>query len=249
MSDEYVVKEFHTESGYRAEILFDDNPQNPRQESDSYNGIMACHHSRYDLGDEKIDPGDFESEAELIASLDAYCILPLYLYDHSGLSMSVGSGSGNPFTPFDPGGWDSGQVGFIYTTKDKLAAGGHDPDNLPTVEQCEEWLRGEVTEYDHYLTGQVFGYRIIAPDGEEIDACWGFYGDECVKEEAQAALGHAAEHDPLDMTMRKRKKWFANDRYQFARLIIEGPESFSAEEAEIVRNRAQAVWEKALEDR
>ena len=48
-------------------------------------GTMACAHRRYDLGDVQ-----FHSAAELEASIPADAIrLPLYLYDHSGLTMST----------------------------------------------------------------------------------------------------------------------------------------------------------------
>jgi hypothetical protein len=41
---------------------------------------------------------------------DKVCIKDLYLYDHSGITIST-----SPFSC----GWDSGQVGFIYLTRQK----------------------------------------------------------------------------------------------------------------------------------
>ena len=40
----------------------------------------------------------------------------------------------------------------------------------------EEAIRGEVAEYDQYLTGQVYGYVIEDEDGDHVDSCWGFIG-------------------------------------------------------------------------
>ena len=45
-------------------------------------------------------------------------ILPLNLYDHSGLSMSVSSFIGRA----QHAEWDSGQVGWIYATADSIRA-------------------------------------------------------------------------------------------------------------------------------
>jgi hypothetical protein len=100
--------------------------------------------------------------------------LPLYLYDHSGISISTGSFS----CP-----WDSGQVGFIYCSKEHARKEWGEKYN-PGITEEEIWekaeacLRGEVKTYDDYLTGQVVGYVAEDPDGEQIHSCWGFYPDE-----------------------------------------------------------------------
>jgi hypothetical protein len=51
-------------------------------------------------------------------------------------------------------------------------------------EKAEDILRGEIVSYDAYLGGRVYGY-VIEQDGEEIDACWGFFGHyelDCLSE-------------------------------------------------------------------
>lgn len=93
-------------------------------------------------------------------------ILPLYLYDHSGITMNT-SGFHCP--------WDSGQVGFIYVNYDEVK------DNYGSLNQgnlikAKELLESEVQEYDYYIRGNCYGF-IIECDGEEIDSCWGFLGD------------------------------------------------------------------------
>ena len=108
-----------------------------------------------------------------------YLILPLYLYDHSGITMSTGRFS----CP-----WDSGQVGWIYCTKAEAIK-----------EFASEWKNGEliklgkrltkkardlafkaleqeVATYDQYLTGDVYGFVIEDSDGNDVDSCWGFFG-------------------------------------------------------------------------
>ena len=47
---------------------------------------------------------------------EKYLMLPLYLYDHSGLAMSTESFSGR--APHAE--WDSGQVGWIYVSKEDV---------------------------------------------------------------------------------------------------------------------------------
>ena len=103
-------------------------------------------------------------DEELIEIIEANAvILPLYLYDHSGITMST-----KPFSCR----WDSGQVGWIYVThEDIVKEFGH-----LDIEKTKKTLEKEVKEYDQYLTDDVYGYVLENKDGEVIDSCWGFYG-------------------------------------------------------------------------
>lgn len=103
-------------------------------------------------------------------------ILPLYLYDHSGITMRC-SAFACP--------WDSGQVGYIYMDRDDiLREFGGKRVSKRKRERAEALLRSEVEEYDQYLTGDVYGVIVEDEDGEEVDSCWGFYGLDYAKEQA-----------------------------------------------------------------
>jgi hypothetical protein len=103
---------------------------------------------------------------ELIKQMEGMVILPLYLYDHSGITMSC--------APFSCP-WDSGQAGWIYADNDmiKKEYGAVTPE---TVEKARNLLQAEVKEYDYYLTGQCYGFKLYEGDAE-IDSCWGFLGE------------------------------------------------------------------------
>jgi hypothetical protein len=53
-------------------------------------------------------------------------------------------------------------------------------------DRVTEYLKNEVETYDQFLTGDVYGYRVFKVENgeeEELDSCWGFYGeDECIDE-------------------------------------------------------------------
>ena len=166
----------------------DEWPENPR--NDDNLGVIAYKHSRYKVGDVKIsDPIDYlldlygipdkqvnydnetlqwlQDEAEKYG----YVLLPVYMYDHSGITIST-----SPFSCR----WDSGQVGFIYTNLERVRdITGHKWQKWSEKrrEKAREWLRGEIKTFDQYLRGDVYGF-IIEEDGEEIDSCWGFYGED-----------------------------------------------------------------------
>jgi hypothetical protein len=137
-------------------------------------------------------------------------VLPLYLYDHSGITMNT-SGFGCQ--------WDSGQVGYIYITRKKaIEEWGKKICSKKVQERAAKYLTGEVETYDQYLTGQVYGRRVLAPleEGmidedddpfdedwdekrEEVDSCWGFFGMDMTDEdsymvtEAKGCVDHHAE--------------------------------------------------------
>ena len=157
-------------------------------------GVMVCFHSRYNLGDETdLKQSMFEGWEELEAHLLRPCdeenddlgpgvgathVLPLYLHDRSGITMNT-----TGFT----GGWDSGQVGFIYALEAQRVALGIAKENV------EEQLRLEVQTYDQYLTGDIWGYSILddEDDDHEVDSCWGLFGREYAEEMAEEALRDA----------------------------------------------------------
>lgn len=160
-------------------IEHDMDPSNPRKEFNTL-GTMVCVHRRYNLGDEEhhkwfeqlVDESRSGEDVEraLTRDHDAAIILPLYLYDHSGITMST--------TPF-PCRWDSGQVGFIYLTRAKIKEEfGWTRLTAKRRQQLTRYLEGEVELYDQYLRGDTYGFRIEDDDGEEVDSCWGFYGED-----------------------------------------------------------------------
>ena len=192
------------------EIHYDEHPESPREWDNV--GTMRCAHGRYSLGDEK---GRGDMKEDMIELLGEHCdiylddeseiveekfneffiYLPLYLYDHSGITMSTG-----PFScP-----WDSGQVGFIYVSRERaekeygvknadfpierevmlhdLGLRGPNRPVKKTFATLDElatyYLKGEVETYDQFLRGEVYGYVLLDYAGEELDSCWGFYGSD-----------------------------------------------------------------------
>jgi len=149
---------------YAIEIYYDSNGNDPRKDFDHL-GKMICFHSRYSLGDEK---GTDPRETMTFLKNSKAIYLPLYLYDHSGLTMSTG-----PFScP-----WDSGQVGWIYASPESVRKEFGKRITKQIKEKVLKILEAEVAEYDSYLKGEVYGYQVKNEDGEEIDSCWGFIGD------------------------------------------------------------------------
>lgn len=148
-------------------IYFDDDSINPIKEWDML-GEFVCFHRRYDLS----NTDRFSSPEEVIDYIKTEDViaLPLYLYDHSGITMST--------TPFSCP-WDSGQVGFILVDRSKVMEEFNRKKWSKQLRaKVEEILKAEVKTFDKFLTGQVYGYVIEDKDEvEHIDSCWGFYDE------------------------------------------------------------------------
>jgi hypothetical protein len=156
---------------------------------------MVCWHPDYVLGDEQFvspdgrgaiagrrdrhgPPTDYLRGVQSMEHLRRYigivrkgvCILPLYLLDHSGLSIRAGSPS-----PFDSAGWDTTVVGFVYTTHERITDLCGDGELYHSDEWIHEQVLNDVNLYDQYLQGAVYGY-VVAEGSHEESSCWGFLG-------------------------------------------------------------------------
>jgi len=195
---ETIVHE-ETHGSQTIKIHYDTDAESPRDWDNI--GTMICDHSRYTLGDKHsfaggraflLDLLDLPEETAmgvddlLERAQKTHIILPVFLYDHSGLAMNT-TGFHCP--------WDSGQVGFIYVSLEDVRS-------EYSVQRVSEKLRRKVAEtlanevktYSDYLSGNVYGY-VIETDGVEADSCWGFIGDYddfCLKEARACLLAEAA---------------------------------------------------------
>jgi len=163
MEDEDETEGVYENEKLRLKIEQEKDPTDPREIRDNL-GIMVAFHKRYNLGDKTdLTSDQFNSWDELkeylIKHEKAKVILPLYLLDHGGLAMRT-----EPFFE-DPGGWDSGQVGFIYTTDKRIKE--FYGDKKPSEKEIEEALESEVRDYNDYLEGNV--YRFVLEKKEKCN--------------------------------------------------------------------------------
>ena len=154
----------------RVEIYIDEYPSDPREWDNL--GTMAFFHRRYNLGDkhgfnEPEDLHEFMNENKMV-------YLPVYMYDHSGIGLSTD----NSRYPFNCP-WDSGMLGYIYVTYEQVREEfGWKNLTKERIQKIRSHLQNELDVYSQYLEGRAYGYHLICKDcGEELDTCWGFYGE------------------------------------------------------------------------
>jgi hypothetical protein len=167
-----TVETLPLENGGSIVISYDEDPTNPRTECDNETQ-MVCWHGRYNLGDKNEwrnpkeflhDLGGYQIEAENVDTGPAlrrieklgYVIQPLFLYDHSGITIST-----SPFSCR----FDSGQVGWVYINRRKLKL---------STKQALDYIQGDVKAYDNYLRGECYRFEILDAEGEVVDSCGGY---------------------------------------------------------------------------
>lgn len=176
MNEQAVHKEQELRDGHILQMFQDTLAESPRSWSNL--GTMAIFHKRYNFGDEvEFSSEDFPSWAEMEEhikkEMKAAVILPIYMYDHSGITINT-QGFSCP--------WDSGQVGFIYATRDGIRGEYHKHKlTEEIIKQATQRLESEVKIMDRYLSGDVYGFHLIkrtpGKEDEILDSCSGFYGD------------------------------------------------------------------------
>lgn len=170
----------------RLVIEQDQFPEDPRSWDNL--GTMLCCHREYQLGDcnsnreteeqlaeicrkygksdEEIDEMTFAEEVQFILDQDDVCGLPLYITDHSGISMQT--------YRFDA--WDSSFVGLIFVEKDFYLAQACLKDEEDWKAKAKKMLEGEIKTYSDFLEGNVYQWTLYEPtvvirqsmDGKEL---------------------------------------------------------------------------------
>lgn len=188
----------------RLVIKQDQSPEDPRSWDNL--GTMLCCYRGYQLGDcnsnketeeqlaelcrkygrtdEEIDNMLFNEEVQFLLEQDDICGLPLYITDHSGISMQT--------YRFDA--WDSSFVGLIFVEKNFYLAQTCLKDEENWKAKAKKTLESEIETYSDFLEGNVYQWTLYEPtvvirqsmdgkelsreideEGEMVDLMGGFY--------------------------------------------------------------------------
>lgn len=139
------------------------------------------------------DKLDLCEKISLLEDTGEVVMLPISMYEHSGISLWLGSKWGHPDAQ-----WDCSSIGFAYV--EKATAEKEMPQRKLTDEQKGDWkkwayamMEGEMETYNKYVSGEVYGYMIEDEEGEEASnvhlcGCWGYYDKDCLLEDAKSDI-------------------------------------------------------------
>lgn len=171
----YDYREITLKDNLCLEISRDTDIENPRENDCNAATFYCLKSSRRKIGD-IIDSAYYLNETKrALAKTGEYAILPIYIHEHSDIALRT--------VPF-PDIWDSACIGFAAANiGDFMKQGATDT----SVSRCEamsrakDCIRSELEAYSDYLAGNCWQYCITDEDGNTVDSCSGFIGDDLEK--------------------------------------------------------------------
>ena len=143
-------------------------------------GTFVHRSNRYSFGGDDINVRDY-SDSEIQELLDSSIYLPVYMYDHSGITINT-TGFSCP--------WDSGLFGYYIVDKDKVRKEySVERISKKVKEKCLAILKNEIEIWDDYVTGNIFKYCVTDNDDNIVDSCGGYYGESGAKQAIVEAKG------------------------------------------------------------
>lgn len=142
------------------------------------------------IADEMVDELDMCEKMMLIEATGEVVTLPISMYDHSGITLWLGS----KWSHYDAQ-WDCSSIGFAFVEKNTAKEEGMLDPGEKYDHNWKTWayamMEAEMETYDQYVRGEVYGYMIEDEDGVEASdellcGCWGYYEKEYLLEEAKA---------------------------------------------------------------
>ena len=114
---------------------------------------------------------DIDSIQEAAKKQGGVC-LPVSAYDHSGITFYIGKPTAQ---------WDNYLAGFIYVSAETIReAYGRKRVTAKLRDRVEQVLANEIADFDDWANGNCWGYRVYDRNGEEVDSCYGFIGDDAL---------------------------------------------------------------------
>lgn len=205
-------------NGYGINVYQDDNAEGPAAWGDDGLFLVGYHRDFY-VENKKVSKEEVqmcfseelepEERARVKELKREYWIFPLEAYIHSGVVLSLGENASFPDRR-----WDVSALGAVFVSKKEWRLS----------KKAEEAGRGLVKEWNQYLSGEVYGYMIQTPDGDEEGGCWGFYGYD---HEASGLLDHARSEADAMKAERDAKRAVALERIKSGsvRVYDTGPDT------------------------
>lgn len=133
-----------------------------------------------DMAQELADDMETWEKLELVRRYAPVELCPISVYDHGGISISLGGKRTDSY-----GAWDSSDVGFAYVERDEAVKNGHAKD-------WRQWARKimevEMEVYSKYVSGEIYIYEAEMGslfDGEDSMCVGGYYDVESALEDAK----------------------------------------------------------------
>jgi hypothetical protein len=159
----YIERAF-TVGAYTVEIVRDEDAQSPADYGDD-SMFLA-------YGTRSVAAGPAGYARNGAARLGRYHVFTLGVYDGPYTILTLGAAVAPTGADYDDDDTDDDDSddsgpGYVYVSRAEW----------PDAEAAERAAECLVNEWNDYLSGNVYGYRVKDSDGDTVDSCWGYTGD------------------------------------------------------------------------
>lgn len=162
----------------------DENPFN------TWDDMLKSFGVKWDEDKKRDMYGDL-AQLEAKALAKGTVILPVWKYDHSGVSYAAAERN-----PFPDKRWDSSLVGVVYEKRDRR-----------NIDQVKDMLKAEVKEYDQWQRGDIYRYTEYDKHGDYVDDLGGFYNIEDIKDNlVSKPVKDLGSHDDIANCLYENRK-------------------------------------------
>jgi len=170
------IAKYRNKQGDILIIERDPDPLSPRTVWDNLGSFMVKDNCPYVKPEVECILNFYSRDAdEKLLEKAGYIFLPVYVFDHSGVSMST-KAFGCP--------WDSGQLGYYVVAKEKVRKEYKRKHISPSLrKQVLAVMDSEVREYNDFINGDIYGYCLEDANGKELDSCWEYHKIEYILED------------------------------------------------------------------
>ena len=160
-------------NGYTINIVYDWECFDSPRDWDNL-GTIYSNHRNFNPDGHEIDEIIDECTGDLTDwFLKNHIWLKIHGYSHTGMTISTTDGY-----PYNDR-FDGGVFGIIAVDKKKAANEfGYKICTKKVVQKAEDRLENEVKILDQYMNGECFGYEVVDKDGDVVESCWGFIGEQ-----------------------------------------------------------------------
>lgn len=158
------------------------------------------------IASDMADQLDMCEKISLLEDTGEVVTLPISMYEHSGISLWLGSKWGHPDDQ-----WDCSSIGLAFVEKKTAKEEGMLDPGDEYEHDWKKWayamMEGEMETYNKYVSGEVYGYMIEDEEGEECSdvhlcGCWGYYDKGHLLEDAK---------DNIDTYLEKKRETRKNN--------------------------------------
>ena len=181
---------------YKIDVVQDEDANSPDYwENDE--AFVVYDHRQFSVSRDGFVPRDiFDHISSGKKLYDGHYVFVLYAYIHSGVALSVGNHN------FPDARRDVSSTGFVLVKRQK---------GMYNREKAFKLAEAITEEWNQYLSGDVYGYKVYDmtaceeddDEGELVESCWGFYGDPeyCMTEAVNVveSLIEADKHGQLEL--------------------------------------------------